>query len=48
LLGQIFDRLGWPATVVGVGVALLAAGLLAAMLRPATAGAAMARAGRRA
>jgi predicted MFS family arabinose efflux permease len=28
ILGQIFDRLGWPATVIGIGAALaLAAGL---------------------
>jgi predicted MFS family arabinose efflux permease len=39
LLGQVFDRLGWPATVAGVGAALAAAALLAAFLRPATAGA---------
>jgi predicted MFS family arabinose efflux permease len=40
LLGQVFDHLGWPATVAGVGVALAAAAGLAAMLQPATAGAA--------
>jgi MFS transporter, YNFM family, putative membrane transport protein len=39
LLGQVFEKLGWPATVAGVGLALMAAALLAAMLRPATAGA---------
>jgi predicted MFS family arabinose efflux permease len=37
VLGQAFDRFGWPATVAGVGAALLAAALLAATLRPATA-----------
>jgi len=39
LLGQVFDRLGWPATVAGVGVALAAAAWFASRLRPATAGA---------
>jgi predicted MFS family arabinose efflux permease len=39
LLGQVFDRVGWPATVAGVGAALGLAALLAAMLRPETAGA---------
>jgi predicted MFS family arabinose efflux permease len=29
VLGQVFDRLGWPATVAGIGFALLAAGFLA-------------------
>jgi predicted MFS family arabinose efflux permease len=29
MLGQIFDRWGWPATVVGIGAALLAAAALA-------------------
>jgi predicted MFS family arabinose efflux permease len=43
LLGQVFDRLGWPATVLGVGGALALAALLASLLRPATAGAAIAR-----
>ncbi|MDP1738859.1 MAG: MFS transporter [Caulobacter sp.] len=38
VLGQAFDRLGWPAAVVGVGVALALAAGLAALLRPATAG----------
>jgi predicted MFS family arabinose efflux permease len=41
VLGQVFDRLGWPATVACVGAALIAAAGLAAMLRPATAGAAV-------
>jgi len=39
LLGQVFDRLGWPATVAGVGLALAAAATFAAVLRPETAGA---------
>jgi predicted MFS family arabinose efflux permease len=43
LLGQVFDRLGWGATVACVGVSLIAAAALAAMLRPSTAGAASAR-----
>ncbi|MBA3812486.1 MAG: MFS transporter [Caulobacteraceae bacterium] len=38
VLGQVFDRLGWPAAVAGVGLSLLLAGVFAAMLRPATAG----------
>jgi predicted MFS family arabinose efflux permease len=38
LLGQVFDRLGWPATVGGIGAALALAALLAGFLRPATAG----------
>jgi predicted MFS family arabinose efflux permease len=42
LLGQVFDRLGWPATVGGVGAALALAAVLAGLLRPATAGAASA------
>jgi predicted MFS family arabinose efflux permease len=37
LLGQVFDRLGWPATVAGVALALAAAAALGANLRPATA-----------
>jgi predicted MFS family arabinose efflux permease len=41
LLGQVFDALGWPATVAGVGAALIAAAVFAAFLRPATAGAAI-------
>ena len=35
VLGQIFDRLGWPACVLGVGLALAAAALLATQLRGA-------------
>lgn len=37
LLGQVFDRLGWTATVAGVGVALVLAAGLAAMLKRSTA-----------
>jgi MFS transporter, YNFM family, putative membrane transport protein len=33
VLGQIFDRLGWGATVAGIGVVLAIAALLAARLR---------------
>jgi hypothetical protein len=33
VLGQIFDRLGWPATVAGVGIALLLAALLSLRLQ---------------
>ena len=33
VLGQVFDRLGWTACVVGVGLSLLAAGFLALSLR---------------
>jgi MFS transporter, YNFM family, putative membrane transport protein len=33
ILGQIFDRLGWVACVSGIGVSLLAAGVLAWALR---------------
>jgi predicted MFS family arabinose efflux permease len=32
ILGQVFDRLGWGATVAGIGLALAAAALLAARL----------------
>ncbi len=39
VLGQLFDRFGWPAAVAGVGVALAGAAGFAAMLAPATAGA---------
>ncbi len=39
VLGQVFDRLGWTATVAGVGVALAVAGALAALLRVAPAAA---------
>ncbi len=34
VLGQLYDRLGWPACVMGIGVALLAACGLASRLRP--------------
>jgi MFS transporter, YNFM family, putative membrane transport protein len=33
VLGQVFDRLGWPATVVGIGVALSVAAMLSFRLR---------------
>lgn len=39
ILGQVFDRLGWTATVAVVGSALAGAAILAAFLRPSTAGA---------
>lgn len=29
VLGQVFDRFGWPACVAGIGLALGAAALLA-------------------
>ncbi|MGQ0673772.1 MAG: MFS transporter [Hyphomicrobium sp.] len=32
VLGQVYDRFGWPATVVGIGAALLAAALLTRFL----------------
>jgi predicted MFS family arabinose efflux permease len=32
ILGQVFDHLGWPATVIGIGVALAVAAVLAARL----------------
>ncbi|HEX3919113.1 MAG TPA: MFS transporter [Caulobacteraceae bacterium] len=38
ILGQVFDHIGWPATVAGIGLALLAAAAFAARLRPETAG----------
>ena len=38
VLGQVFDRFGWPAVVAGVGLALAAAAWLAARLSVATAG----------
>lgn len=42
VLGQIFDRLGWAACVLGIGVSLVVAALLAFGLRmPAPTGAAM-------
>ncbi len=33
VLGQVFDRFGWPACVGGIGAALLAAALLAIRLK---------------
>jgi len=33
VLGQVFDRLGWPALVAGLAISLGAAGLLAFLLR---------------
>ncbi len=33
VLGHVFDRLGWPATVTGIGAALALAALLTLMLR---------------
>ena len=33
VLGQTFDRLGWTACVIGIGMSLLLAGVLAASLR---------------
>ena len=33
VLGQIFDRLGWPASVLGIALALAAAAVLAVQLR---------------
>jgi predicted MFS family arabinose efflux permease len=38
VIGQVFDRLGWPSAVATVGAALVLAAVLAATLRPATAG----------
>jgi predicted MFS family arabinose efflux permease len=43
VLGLVFDRFGWGACVAGVGVALLAAALLAVRLVPAPASAALGR-----
>ena len=37
ILGWIFDRFGWPACVAGIGLALLAGGVLASRLRGKTA-----------
>ncbi|MEQ1929887.1 MAG: MFS transporter [Parvularculaceae bacterium] len=37
VLGQVFDRFGWPATVGGIALSLVAAALLAAMLKASTA-----------
>jgi YNFM family putative membrane transporter len=34
VLGQIFDRFGWTACVIGIGASLVAASALAARLRP--------------
>jgi YNFM family putative membrane transporter len=39
VLGQLFDRLGWPACVAGLAVSLTVAGLLAFRLRLPAAGA---------
>ena len=33
VLGQVYDRLGWTACVIGLGVALAIAALLAAFIR---------------
>jgi MFS transporter, YNFM family, putative membrane transport protein len=33
ILGQVFDRLGWPACVTGIGLSLAAAALLAQRLK---------------
>lgn len=38
VIGQVYDRVGWPAAVAVVGVSIAAAAALAATLRPATAG----------
>lgn len=38
VIGQIYDRSGWPAAVGVVGASLVTAAALAATLRPATAG----------
>jgi predicted MFS family arabinose efflux permease len=38
VLGSVFDRLGWPACVTGIGLSLALAALLAFRLRPAQAG----------
>jgi MFS family permease len=35
VLGQLFDRFGWPACVLGVGAALAAACVLTTRLKPA-------------
>ena len=35
VLGQVFDRLGWTACVVGIGVALTTAAVLSLYLRAA-------------
>jgi predicted MFS family arabinose efflux permease len=36
ILGQVFDRVGWPACVAGIALSLAAAALLALRLQPAT------------
>jgi MFS family permease len=36
VLGQVFDRLGWPATVIGIGVSLGVAAALTARLTTAS------------
>ena len=33
ILGQLFDRMGWPACVTGIGLSLAAAALLARRLK---------------
>jgi predicted MFS family arabinose efflux permease len=33
VLGQVFDRLGWTACVLGLGIALALAAMLAALLK---------------
>jgi YNFM family putative membrane transporter len=33
ILGQIFDRFGWPACVAGVGLSLMLAAILAVRLK---------------
>jgi predicted MFS family arabinose efflux permease len=38
IIGQVYDRIGWPSAVAVVGGSLAAAATLAATLRPATAG----------
>ena len=38
ILGQVFDRLGWPATVIGIGAALAVAAVLTACLTMAARG----------
>jgi predicted MFS family arabinose efflux permease len=34
ILGAIFDRLGWPACVAGIGLSLVVAALFALSLKP--------------
>jgi MFS transporter, YNFM family, putative membrane transport protein len=38
VLGQIFDRYGWPACVAGIGASVTLGVLLASTLRPENAG----------